>query len=283
MKLFLKKYCLSMILILISLSKINAQNKILNEQYGYAKKLYSQEKYFDAITEFKRLIFFDKSGSFKYSANEMIGNCYKMGAKFSDAILYYNYAEINAKNSNQIYNSQIEIIRANILRRTTERALQLLDSLQSKPKFAAKVKELNYWRGWAYIFADNWQNAFLSFSKVDSAKELSLICKKVESEKYSVSFAKIISHFIPGAGQIYTGHYISGILSLGWNILWGYTSINALAQNRIFDGIMVANFLWLRFYTGNLQNSEKFAVEENLKITNKALNYLQYDYKGTKP
>ena len=100
---------------------------------------------------------------------------------------------------------------------------------------------------------------------------------------YSVSFAKTISYIIPGAGQIYTGEYISGLLSLGWNILWGYLTIKSFIDERIFDGIVIANFLWLRFYRGNLQNAEKFAKEKNLIISNKAMNYLQFEFKGLKP
>jgi hypothetical protein len=54
-------------------------------------------------------------------------------------------------------------------------------------------------------------------------------------------------------------------------------------EDRIFDGLAVTNLLWFRFYRGNLQNAEKFAVEKNLQITNKSLSYLQYSYKGLKP
>ena len=49
-----------------------AQNSF-SEQYDYAKKLYEQEKYFDAVTEFKRLLFFAKDNSYDYDANFLIG------------------------------------------------------------------------------------------------------------------------------------------------------------------------------------------------------------------
>jgi hypothetical protein len=65
--------------------------------------------------------------------------------------------------------------------------------------------------------------------------------------------------------------------------LWGYTTITAFQANRIFDGIMVADLLWLRFYNGNNQNAEKFAIEKNLEISNNALIYLQNVYQGEKP
>ncbi len=275
------KYCLPYLFIFITPS-VRAQTS-LNNQYNYALSLYKNENYFDAVTEFKRLIFFDTDKSYIYKSYEYIGLCYKAGAKYSEAILNFRRAEINAETIDEIYNSEINIIRINILRRTTAGAFKMLDRLSRDPRFSDKISELDYWRGWAYIFSDEWGKAAVEFGKVSPDHQLKKIAEKVEDEKYSVGFAKTISRFIPGAGQIYTGHYLSGILSLGWNFLWGYISVNSFIDERIFDGLMTTNFLWLRFYVGNLQNAEKFAVEENLTISNQALEYLQHNYKGKKP
>jgi len=279
---FANKYLLIVILFIQLLATVYAQNTT-EIQFNYAQELFVSGKYFDAITEFKRLLFFDKSGDYNYSANSLIGNSYKQGAKFSDAIHYFTFAEINARSEEEYFNSKIDIIRVNILRRSTNRALKLLDSLQADKRFSNKIDDINYWRGWAYIFADDWKNAANTFAEIDSAHELKQFADKIDNESYSVSFAKTISYIIPGAGQIYTGEYISGLLSLGWNVLWGYLTIKAFIDERIFDGIIIANFLWLRFYRGNIQNTEKFAEEKNLIISNEGLRYLQYEYSGRKP
>lgn len=271
----------SMIVLVFSFAAICQEG--FEEQYKFAKDLFDEEKYYDAITEFKRLLFFDGSGTYNYGANYLIGSSYRQGAKFSDAIRHFTLAEINADTDEKVYNSKIEIIRANILRRTTGTALGLIDELQTDERFLSRSEELSYWKGWAYIFADDWQNAAQSFNKVDPDHELKLLAEQVQNEHYSVLFAKTISAVIPGAGQFYSGEYISGLLSLGWNLLWGYLTIKSFVDERIFDGIMVGGFLWFRFYNGNLQNAEKFALEKNLEISNEALRYLQNDYIGLKP
>jgi len=252
-------------------------------QFNFAKKLYSDEKYFDTVTELKRLLFFEENNEYNYEANLLIGKSYKQGAKFSDAIRHLTLAEINAKTIDELYETRIEIIRINILRRTTRRAFKLLDSLEYDKRFADKQDEIKYWRGWAYMFADDWEKAAQTFGEIDSTHVLKILADEVVDDLYSVSFAKTISYIIPGAGQIYTGEYISGFLSLGWNVLWGYLTIKAFIAERIFDGIVIANFLWLRFYRGNLQNAETFAMEKNLVKSNKAFNYLQFEYDGLKP
>lgn len=255
----------------------------LKNQFTLAKELYDKEEYFDAITELKRLLFFDKGNEYSYSANELIGESYKMGAKFSDAIRYFVLAGIHSSNIEQLYISKIEIVKINILRRTIGRALALLDSLDTDNRFKNKKEEIIYWRGWAYIFDDKWDRAEKEFNKIKSGEQLKKISEAVLSERYSVIKAKILSFIIPGAGQFYTGNYVSGILSLGWNLLWGYITINSFIENRAFDGLVVGELLWLRFYRGNVENAVRFADEKNRQISNKALEFLQYNYKGEKP
>jgi len=276
------KYFLIFLMFIIPCTNGFGQSSF-DAQFQLAEKLYRNENYFDAITESKRLLFFEKNKKYDFEAYFLIANSYKQGAKFTDAIRYFTLAELSARNNEELFNAKTEIIRVNILRRTTGNAFKLLDSLQNDRRFASKINQITYWRGWAYIFADEWDKASLEFAKIDSTKKLSEFTKQVDEDLYSVSFAKITSYIIPGAGQFYTGEYLSGLLSLGWHLLWGYTTIKAVVDNRIFDSFMVANFLWLRFYRGNLQNAENFAKEKNLVISNKALHFLQYQYKGLKP
>ena len=269
-------------LFIILTTAIFPQDTIV-QQFNYAKKLYSEEKYFDAVTECKRLIFFNTKNQLEYKAYMLMGESYKKGDKFSDAIICFTNAALKAKNDNELFSSKIEIVKVNILRRTTYRAMQLLDELQKDKRYSANISEINYWRGWTFIFSGDWEKASKAFSTVDTCKKLQELCSQVYKNMYSEGFSSLISHFIPGAGQIYTGNYFSGILSLGWNILWGYVTINSFAAERIFDGLVQLNLLWLRFYNGNIQNAKKFANEKNRKIENNALNYLQFQYNGLKP
>lgn len=261
---------------------LNAQN-LLSIQNDYADNLFKTKQYFDSITEYKRLLFFDTNNEYAYNANLKIGKAYKAGAKLDEAIKYFVIAELNATAPKQKLDAKIEIIKTNILRRTTDRALQLLDELENDKSVTIEKDSLNYWRGWAYIFSDDWKKAGVYFSKINSYNELKLLCNKVENEKVSVTFAKVISYILPGAGQIYAGHLTSGLLSIGYNVLFGYLTINSFASDRIFDGAAVGLLLWLRFYRGNIQNAESFAIEKNIETSNTALRYLQNNYQGSKP
>lgn len=271
-----------LLIVLISITGLFGQIT-LDDQYNYASGLYLHQKYFDAITELKRLQFFDKDKLFEYESNLLIGQSYKCGGMFDEASKYFVLAELSSKTDEEYYISRILNARANILRRTTSHAEQILMDLLSNKKFEPKKNEINYWLGWNAIFSDDWEKAYRIFSASNTDTVLANLCKSVDNEMYSVDFAKYSSYILPGTGQFYTKEYISGLLSLGWNILSGYLTINAFTEDRIFDGIIVGNFLWMRFYSGNIQNAEKFAVQKNLEISNRALRYLHGQYTGNKP
>lgn len=273
----------SKIFLLLLLTGINLfPQQYLSEQLRYADSLFSSENYFDAITEYKRLLFFDSTKQFYYDANFKIAFSYKEGNKLSEAIKYFALAELNSENSEQLFKSKIYQVRTNILRRSTARADKILDELESDNRFSAHNIEIKYWRAWNKMFSDQWEEAYHIFSQITETK-LAELCLNTHKKLYSVDFAKYSSMILPGLGQIYTGEYLNGILSLAWNIFSGYLTINAFNSDRIFDGILTANLLWFRFYRGSFQNAEKFAIEKNLSITNETLLFLQNDFDGLKP
>lgn len=254
----------------------------LSEQMKIADSLFSAEKYFDAITEYKRLLYFDSTKQFSFQANFKIGLSYKEGGKLSEAIKYFALAEMNAVNSKQLFESKIYQVRSNILRRTTARADKILDELESDNRLTEFEREIKYWRAWNKIFSDEWEEASKLFSQLNETK-LAELCLNTHNKLYSVDFAKYSSMILPGIGQFYTGEYVSGLISLAWNLFSGYLTINAFNSDRIFDGMITANLLWFRFYRGNFQNAEKFAMEKNFMITNQTLQFLNDSFDGLKP
>jgi len=255
----------------------------LEKQFAYAETLFVQEKYYDAITEAKRLAFFDTTHQYSFKANNLIAESYRQGGKLSEAVHYFTRAEISSHDKMELFSTKIEIIKINILRRAFSLVNHQLNEIEKDARFAADSSSLQYWRGWNYLFHDDWEKAAEVFGKIDSAATLKNICEEVQKKKYSVSFAKGLSVVLPGAGQFYTDEYVSGFLSLGWNVLLGYLTVQAFSADRVFDGMAVGTLLWLRFYNGNLSNAEKFAVEKNELIKNETLDYLQKNYQGLKP
>jgi tetratricopeptide (TPR) repeat protein len=246
----------------------------LSELFKYTEKLVQEEKYFDAVTELKRLYFFDSEGIYSSRSEFNLGLSYKKGGFYSEAIRYFTAAEMRTSNPDSLYLIRVEIIKSNILRRTSYRALRLIEALDSISSGENKKSEMNMLKGFALVFADKWEEAS-GFFRAAGAEDLAELSIDTEDKLYSVTKAKILSAIIPGAGQIYTGEYLNGAISLAWNALTIYWSVEAFRAGRIFDGLMISNFLWLRFYTGGINNAAEFAEQNNLQITNNALKILQ--------
>ncbi len=286
MKFLIDKHITSLLIAaavyLIAGTNIYAQN-VFQAQKKYADSLFNEAKYFNAITEYKRLQFFDDSKEFDFETNYKIGVSYKRGAKFSNSIKYLRMAQRAANTDEETFKSKIEIVKVNMLRKTFAVSELLLNEIEQDTSFADKADEINYWRGWMFMLSDDWESASVSFASIDSLHPLKILSDNVVDQKYSVTFAKVISYILPGSGQFYSGNYLSGLMSLSWNVFAGYLTVNSFLEDRVFDGIVIGNLLWLRFYNGNVQNAEKFALEKNINIANEALRYLKNNYEGKKP
>lgn len=276
----MKKYIYILILFFCSVSFSNDE---LARQYEYADKLFNDQNYFEAITEFKRLSFFDEKNVYAYESNYKIGIAYKYGGFYDNSVSYLSRAIRTTKNIDERIQAEFQIVRCNILRKTTDRALQLLSQMEKDSVYSNHQNEIHYWKGWSYMISDRWDSAAESFANISDDHELKILSEQVSNDKYSVTFARVISYILPGAGQFYTGNYLSGLMSLAWNVLWGYLTINSFIENRAFDGVAIGSLLWLRFYRGNIQNAEKLAVQKNIEIANTALLYLMENYRGEKP
>lgn len=254
---------------------------MLERQKHLADSLFAAGDYFNAVTEYSRLEYFDNRNDYTFIANFKIGLAYKYGSLLDNALKAFAKSLLKAGTDKEKITAKEEIVKINILRRDTDKAHQYLNELAKDINYSEN--DLSYWRGWTFMFQDKWDLAALEFGKIKIDHELKIFCESVNNDKYSVTLAQILSYILPGSGQFYTGNYLSGLMSLGWNVLCGYTTVNAFVEERVFDGLMVGNLLWLRFYRGNNQNAEKFAVQKNTEIVNQAYRYLKNSYKGLKP
>ncbi len=270
-------FVIKILILFFILTKISFTQSDLLNQKEYADSLYLSQNYFDAIKEYKRLIFFDKENSFTYYSYSQIAKSYKYGGKFEDSYNYFSLALSVANSYKEVFDSKIEICRLNIIQKKIKNTHRILDELEKDSLFDDFKNQIKFWRAWTFYFEMNFEKAHNLFDKLGK-KDLSEQAKKLSEESYSVEKAKILSMILPGAGQFYTNNYLSGFGSFAWNLLSGYLTINAFSNERIFDGIILSNFLWLRFYKGNLENAENFANQKNEELFNSSLNFLYLNF-----
>ncbi|MBD3409995.1 MAG: hypothetical protein GF419_07305 [Ignavibacteriales bacterium] len=250
-------------------------------QLRLADSLYEAGAPFDAATEAKRLLFFDSTGAKRYEARTLLAASEKAGGNYHEARRNFTLAEAAARTDAERWRARVEKARVLILERRTDEALRLLAWADTNAATDGERREARYWRGWSEMFADEWGAAAETFAEIGSPLER--VCRDVEEATLSIDAARWLSVVVPGAGQTYAGRPLNGALSLGWNALWAWSATNAFLAERIVEGAVVANFLWLRFYQGNLQNAVAFARSANAAVADEALTYLRHRYQGKKP
>lgn len=259
------------------------ENTALLHQLQFADSLLSSGNPYDAVTEYERVLFFDTRRQFTFRVLAGKASAYHQGGKYQEAAECAELAIDAAPGISKIREMQFFLIQNRLLQHNTAAVYGLLDAMRQNKANDTIAAALQYWYGWAKMFDDDWEQAANYFGECDSADFLKNFCLDVHNKKYPVSFIKFISLVLPGSGSLYTGHYLSGALSLGWNVLFGYLSVHAFQEQRILDGFLIADLLWLRFYTGSLENAEKYAIEANKKIYIESLQFLETEYQGAKP
>jgi len=276
----------SFIVLLLAVITLTAENqnpeskncRSVDILFENAMLLFEKGYYYNCITEFKRLKFFDEEKKYSYSADFHIGLAYKNGGYFFSAAESFSEALGVAETMPEKITAIEYLARCYMLNGEFLRAERILIKLEEI--FPEQSKNVRYWKGWNLILQDRFLEAANYFN--DTCPELEKFCINTEEKKYSLSFAEYISYILPGSGEIYAGKLISGLISLSWNVFFGYISVNAFNTGRVFDGILNAGF-WQRFYFGSSSAGKNAAKEENKLIRYDAYEFLIKEFKGRKP
>ena len=81
--------------------------------------------------------------------------------------------------------------------------------------------------------------------------------------------ARILSHFIPGAGQMYAGKFWEGAGSLGLNLVILGAAAAGVYYHYYFSSLVLGNFFFGKFYLGNIERAEFLVNQRNYLLKKK--------------
>ncbi len=275
--------CAMIFIVAVSPHQAFCQENPLYQILQKAEEHYASVNYHQAVTEAKRLLYFDTAAVLHYEAAMLAGKSLDKTGSYRDASWYYTMAGRYARIPVESYRSRIGRARCSIASgmysNAREQLLQLLqDSLKN-----TNPDETYFYLGLTAALSDDWNGAARYFVQTDSLKRLEAMCTETARQLKSPGLAMLFSALVPGSGQMYAGEYLNGALSLGWNALWAYTAISAFAAERIFDGAMVTLFLWARFYYGGIRNANSMIEFYNTAVENAAYKKMEELFKGALP
>ena len=122
---------------------------------------------------------------------------------------------------------------------------------------------LNSAIGWLRLQKGDIASAAKSYELAGGPEVASTIGATKEGPRRSPTTAAVLSSFIPGSGEIYAGHTVTGLL--GFAITAGSLAgavWAAKADDWVSASIIVSTLFW-RFYNGSRSNAVAFAEEFN--------------------
>ena len=259
-----------------------------------ADGLSKQGKYDEAITEYKRFIFFNPD----YADNAQV--FYKTGLAYRAEHNWY-YAldaiktSITLTHDPEIANERRFSLATTLLASGNHSLarLELIRILDSTKDSSLSRKAL-YFSGIASVYTFDWgataryfndfysdsgkddvvspfsdDNSLSPFRKgkimgISKVKELNATLMK-KSYK-STTTAKILSIIIPGTGQVYAGNWRDGLNAFILNgVIIGFTA-NSIYKKDYKDALLIASLLLYRYYIGNIYHAEMDVEKHNENV-----------------
>ena len=258
------------ILFLLIAFPIYAQDTALD----LANRFFEIGNYENAITEYKRFIYFNPSNEKINETYYKIGLAYRDKDNWKNALDAFRKSNATAQNDSIRDEIRITIGTTLIAKGNYSSAEFELLKVSLFSKYPNIKRKAHFCLGVCYIYSFKWDKAEKSFTQYFSdsipnhfAKIDSLLAQAKNFKYKSPRLAKWLSTFLPGAGQIYAGNWLNGINALMVNGLTSYLLFDAFFDQRYEDVLITNITLFERYYRGNRYNAENIAKLHNKKVS----------------
>jgi tetratricopeptide (TPR) repeat protein len=238
-----------------------------------ADDLFAAGHHTEAITEYKRFIYFNPGDERVSDAYFQIGMAYRDQGMWEEAIDAFRMSIATTTNNTLRDERKIDIgITLIASRRYSAAELELL-RVFTFTKDSSLKRRAAFFLGVSYIYRFKWKEArkmldeYFRGAKVPNRQRIQLLLESACGARLkSPRLARVLSCVLPGAGQIYVGNWLSGLNSMAINIGTGYLLLDALLDQRYRDIVLFNLSLFVRYYLGGVRNAELLAVNYNKSI-----------------
>jgi tetratricopeptide (TPR) repeat protein len=253
-----------------------------------ADEFSEQGRYNEAITEYKRFIFFNADSDKVDMAFFKMGLAYRMMRDWHHALDAVETSIKMTSDPNVANERSLLLATTMIASRDYNLAKLELIRLTDPANTESLRQKALYFSGVASVYTFDWNATSKHFgdfySKSDAKShitELNSILSKTKSSYKSTRTAEMFSIFIPGAGQVYSGNWHDGLNAFLLNgLLIGFTA-NAVYKKDYNDALLIFILLSSRYYMGNIyhagNDTEKYNEALDRRTAEKVLKLVSPD------
>jgi tetratricopeptide (TPR) repeat protein len=234
--------------------------------------LLSSGFYDEAITEYDRYLFFNPNSRWLDDTYSKIGYCYAHLEKWDKSFEAMDKSISFARSDSSL--EQRKIDRAVILLSlgNNDEAQLDLGQMAHFSNYEVVRKRSGMLLFLSETFTHDWKAALHSYRSLiksqlfESDSLESILIEASEAGYKSPNKAMLISTFIPGGGQMYTGRWLSGLNAMLLDGALGYLTVDCFVKERYVTGFLVFIFPFQRYYNGNRYQAYHTAIEHNDRI-----------------
>ncbi|MBC8460644.1 MAG: hypothetical protein H8D67_21885, partial [Deltaproteobacteria bacterium] len=215
-------FLFSVLIFLFSVTFVSEADEALR----LADHLFDLQNYDESVTEYKRFIFFNPEDKRVGDAFYKIGLAYRAERNWAEAIDALRMSIQKADSDKAKDERRIELGITLIASGNYNLAQLELLTVSEVSQYDSMRRKALYFQGVTDLYMFNWEDAQkrfnLFYSTFERQQRLDIDSLLVEARHLpskSVRIAKILSTILPGAGQIYAGHWKNGLNALALNSL----------------------------------------------------------------
>jgi hypothetical protein len=225
--------------------------------------------YDDAITEYRRYLFFSEDPVAYATPYRNIGYCYAHLDALEHSIDAMDRAVLYTASDSARGHRRVD--RAVVLMAfgQYERAARDLEGDFRHSRFREVSIRAGTLLLLSSVLAHDWERALDIHRELDleESHERGMLEESLQgaaaAEYKSPDTAVLLSTLLPGAGQAYCGHWRAGLNALVLNGVFIYATVTSLINEQYASAALQWIFLLRRYYNGNRYQAHRIATMEN--------------------
>ncbi len=233
------------------------------DQLGFADRLFADEDYYRAVTEYKRFLYRFPDHPEAPGALLRMARAYLAGERYDDA-------DRALEDLASSFPDSPEAVRGALL--YAESAYRRHDYLRARQRYRQAAwtyprlqRQVDYRIAWCLIEEAKYDDARGLLTPLDAPQARGLageLDRLRNLPRSSPATAGVLSAVLPGAGQVYTGRYRDGAIALALNAAFIFAAVEAFDNDSpVLGGIL--GFVELGWYAGNIYNAVNGAHKDN--------------------